>query len=1282
MTVIGSMLEKILDIGEHIILKPIVLLLFMFACFNLLVPTEIIADETDYTGFGLYKDGEKIVDLESNIEPSIFGDFNNINDDLTPLAKRYLEFVKKSDDYYQHESVIFSNLLKGCKDLINKVHSDNLSFDSPEAEMLNMYIPKIMDSHDSLLEEILQMEVELKESDLPTDVIQNHNIEMEKFKARTAELIELLESCQFSVEQKDNTLFNNTITALITHFNEMESERKKYQEAIPLTLPKPSINEFKEAPRMKGDRPLPVHTASDYYGNESLRDDPVQIYLDETIDVQFTPEIEALAAELNHSPVEIYQYVRNNFDFEIYIGSRKGSQQTLDHRRGNDYDLASLLIALLRVSEIHSRYNTATAIIPYDRFCNWLGVDDPVNAANLLSEVGFNVVLDEENDVVYLDLVFVEAYLPTINYRGAINDAHSKRWIPLDPTFKQYQYSSSINLLDELTNDFEEEVFIEEYYSTLREETPLEWFQQAMADSLALYFPDADFEDIIRTRTVIKETDEILPGTLPYTVDAYGSSFANISDNMRYKINFMVKYLSGYNILTHTISVPEIVGKQITVSYVGYSYWGQNLIEQYGGIFSIHYYYFSDLYLRPVLNIDGCVIASGSHGIYTTVFNTVCVEFIPPTGAPLQDECSITTRSGDYVGIGINTGSTFPVQFDNPQNSCDEPYAGQVLHQTAMSYLNTTNDNENALRNLLHIKSWNDISVAFLFNDIHLDIQYNHLYGYDWGGLIISCQGGLEHHVSTDLECSDYIREYNSIAGADGSIRENRVFEDNFNAEAVSAIKILQLANDRGMPICEIENSISGDCPGFDHPYEVRNLIQYYVDNPYIDYKVIIPQQTDLYDQWLGTGIIIMNMETCAARYVCAGRIYYPGVAAANYYTDGGATINTWPLDDYPDLYCIWLDEPITVDPPAPNDFYWAGSNDILTFTVPGIDYYSSPPVCGHLGHEDNVQCRLPYSIQYMADTWGPGEYTFVAGRDGVTECDCNQRSKTVTIVDVEVVLANDVVCDGEAVPISLNVQPSGVPTPQNVEFSSATHSMSYGNPIGHTTLSFDPYDPAQNSSRIQNAIWYSNQPDYCNVLSSYTISATADIGGINMSSTHDPALTVSTSFESPICTNGNSGVGHNFLGDPDYHFFFNSLTQQWEVTVTIGNFDWEVIGYYENYCSQSSQYWQQVEDEEQFHIGQYEGTNSDIFIDLWDPELVIDEVQANQPYTHANRDVAEQLAIASFEIAKFNERTRSFYIITTPEPDGRQCQMESEAKTAIGASYRGTMPCAYPDCP
>jgi len=84
--------------------------------------------------------------------------------------------------------------------------------------------------------------------------------------------------------------------------------------------------------------------------------------LNSTIDVQITPEIEDLAEMLGHDPVAIYEYVRNNFEYEPYYGSLKGSQETLWEEAGNDADLASLLIALYRASGIPARYTDRTII--------------------------------------------------------------------------------------------------------------------------------------------------------------------------------------------------------------------------------------------------------------------------------------------------------------------------------------------------------------------------------------------------------------------------------------------------------------------------------------------------------------------------------------------------------------------------------------------------------------------------------------------------------------------------------------------------------------------------------------------------------------------------------------------------------------------------------------------------------------------------------------------------------------------------------------------------------
>ncbi|MCK4794957.1 MAG: hypothetical protein KAV87_65110, partial [Desulfobacteraceae bacterium] len=245
----------------------------------------------------------------------------------------------------------------------------------------------------------------------------------------------------------------------------------------------------------------------------------------------------------------------------------------------------------------------------------------------------------------------------------------------------------------------------------------------------------------------------------------------------------------------------------------------------------------------------------------------------------------------------------------------------------------------------------------------------------------------------------------------------------------------------------------------------------------------------------------------------------------------------------------------------------------------------------------------------------------------------------------------------------------------------SVTNSASQGNPIGHTNLAFDSYNPATHTSRIQNSIWYSTQANHCNDQSSYTISATAQVRASPVNSSNDPVLTADAGGG---CVNGSAWPTQFFSGNPTYNVTQNPVTLQWEATVAVGTFIRNVQASHNNVTNANSQYWHQVENEEVFHVGQFEGTTSAIVADLWDPALVMAEVDANEPYVAPTRAGALALAQAAFATAVNNEMNRSNTITFAypPGPGGRRCDIEREAKAAAGSSHHTTMACSYPACP
>ena len=84
-------------------------------------------------------------------------------------------------------------------------------------------------------------------------------------------------------------------------------------------------------------------------GNRSM--EPVQETEEELLatkgDTVLSDAVKEKAEELK-TPLAIYNYLKNNINYEYYYGSRKGASGTLDSLGGNDLDQASLLIAMLR----------------------------------------------------------------------------------------------------------------------------------------------------------------------------------------------------------------------------------------------------------------------------------------------------------------------------------------------------------------------------------------------------------------------------------------------------------------------------------------------------------------------------------------------------------------------------------------------------------------------------------------------------------------------------------------------------------------------------------------------------------------------------------------------------------------------------------------------------------------------------------------------------------------------------------------------------------------------
>jgi hypothetical protein len=942
---------------------------FLYFSF-LFLPSSALAQ-----GVGLYKDGKKILDLGEMIDSSL---------QTAPVAPSRMEparmklvkeiFKEKIPSQITPQKEYLLSVLE-CRDIVQGITSYNAT-DSAFADGIGRLLTleeKLAQANEALLQKFSEIEKSLKENGYPEEKIDRHIQMVKNHSIASERLLNLLANLRVARTSDDQSTMENVIRELDQYFID-----NIFRQEPPLlsSQPLPVMMEIKKAPIIQGE----LAPAISYPTMPDRGPSPGD--LDPTVDVQFTDEIINLASSLNNSPVEMYNYVRDNFEFEAYLGSRKGSSQALHHRRGNDYDQASLLIALLRVSGIPARYATGTIRMTIDQATNWLGIQDKKNAGSILTTCGMEGVIYIVNDdtvAIGCRRVWVEAWIPFINYRGAVNDSVGFMWVPVDPTFKQYTYKAGINLAAEI--GFDAEGFVEQYYSTLHSETPIEMYRDMLLDSLAIYHPGATYDDLITTRSVMKETDGILPGTLPYELTEQDSVFSEIPSDKRYYVRFHV-YGSGTD-MDYTTSLPEIVEKQVTISYVGATPADQNIIDTAGGIFNVQVPYLVDL--KPVLKIDGCEVARGSGQVMmgTTIYSDM--HFTVPVGDFNEMPVVYNTMiAGNYQGLGLDTEDAFPAFFDVPQTTCPEEYLGQEVHQTALTYLNNVDVAGDELSDMMHQVVMNDVSEAIVENTVTVLFSGGLPITFEWTGMIVDADRKIIGPFSVDGVDNDC--DYMRLGGADGSIQENRLFEDRFGEEAISAIKILELASDSGIPICEITYSIAAECPGIDQPSSVISAINSAIAQ---GHHIIIPKRRFTYYNWTGTGWIDIDPATCAAGYIIAGG------------QNGGATVQEWDIT-YPDLFCIKPIGPITVAPPATGDLYCWESSEKWTFTIPTIEYW---------GKDKDGNCELlktegkdftvKYTIKYIADHWGLGEYIFRCGSN-TTDCGCTIIDKTVTIFKVE----------------------------------------------------------------------------------------------------------------------------------------------------------------------------------------------------------------------------------------------------------------------------------------
>ena len=384
---------------------------------------------------------------------------------------------------------------------------------------------------------------------------------------------------------------------------------------------------------------------------------PVPADLAETPETQLSPALRAKALELGNNPVQIQNWVRNHIEWQPTWGALQSAQDTLDKRRGNAHDIASLQIALLRAAKIPARYQYGTISLPVAQVQNWLGLlAKPEVAQPLLSQGGIaskSVWSAGHIDEVQLEHVWVRAYVNWAPSRGAKAGAASQHvnpvgplnaWVDIDASYKQYQYSPGLDLKNQVPLDGAALLTAAQQGATVNEaegwvqnlnqaaiQNQLSSYQNRLKSYIDQQAPNGTVGDVIGRKIVPVFAPPMLAGSLPFRVVFKAQQLSAVPPALQHRFSYRL-YASAQDrlddapLLSFTEKTSQLVGKRLSLSYVPASQADADLIASYlpkphadgSPIDPSEFPRSLPAYLirlKPQIVLDGQVVASTQQGL-------------------------------------------------------------------------------------------------------------------------------------------------------------------------------------------------------------------------------------------------------------------------------------------------------------------------------------------------------------------------------------------------------------------------------------------------------------------------------------------------------------------------------------------------------------------------------------------------------------------------------------------------------------------------------------------
>jgi hypothetical protein len=240
-----------------------------------------------------------------------------------------------------------------------------------------------------------------------------------------------------------------------------------------------------------------------------------------------------------------------------------------------------------------------------------------------------------------------------------------------------------------------------------------------------------------------------------------------------------------------------------------------------------------------------------------------------------------------------------------------------------MNYNDRWNKAEEELASLFHLAIIRPLPTVVTLGEV-IEVTYllDTPHGFTWKGVFIDAELRTIEAVNRTLDPDNRTRLFTQLSSLQGSILENRIFEDDIQVQSMSTAKLMTVANGSQVPIITIDaTNVDSVLPTLPFDQNIKDDITDAVNQKF---TIRIPQSEITYQDWTGIGYIKENPATGESGWMLSGMIA------------GGMT--AWDIDKWNAIVAGTLSnpysEPANYDPAAAHYIEKIISTDMQDGTV------------------------------------------------------------------------------------------------------------------------------------------------------------------------------------------------------------------------------------------------------------------------------------------------------------------------------------------------------------